>query len=79
MTRIRQGLAKALVALIGLLAAALVQAEAPRGVAITPRNFPNHSAADVDQAFTLARELGEHAAFIYQWSEFDTSVASAMV
>jgi hypothetical protein len=49
------------------------------GVAVTPRNFPAHSSADLDDAFRLARELGRHAVFIYQWHEFDPRVAGLMV
>lgn len=56
-----------------------VQAEAPRGVAITPRNFPNHGAADVDEAFSLAHELGRHAVFIFQWGEIDSAVVRTMM
>jgi hypothetical protein len=54
-------------------------AHADRGIAVTPRNFPHHTAADVDQAFFLAQELGRHAVFIYQWSELDSGVARTMV
>lgn len=66
-------------AMLGLLAALAAQAEPPRGVAITPRNFPEHTAADVDEAFSLARELGTHAVFIYQWGELDLNVARAVI
>jgi hypothetical protein len=71
--------AMALIALLGLLGSLAVQAEALRGVAITPRNFPNHTAADVEQAFLLAQEVGRHAVFIYQWGEIDSAVVNAMV
>jgi len=54
-------------------------ASAEKGVAITPRNFPGHTAADVDQAFSLARELGQHAVFIHQWGELDLAAARAMI
>ena len=47
-------------------------------MAITPRNFPNHTVADVDEAFQLAREIGTHAVFIYQWSELTPAVTNAM-
>jgi hypothetical protein len=54
-------------------------AQAPRGVALTPRNFPNHTMADVDESFRLARELGRHAVFIYQWGELDRDVVKTML
>jgi hypothetical protein len=68
----------ALMGLLCLSGVAAVQAEAPRGVAVTPRNFPHHTAADVDQAFRLAREVGQHAVFIYQWGELNLDVVKAM-
>ena len=49
------------------------------GIAITPRNFPAHSAADVDAAFQLAADLADHAVFIYQWHELDMNVVRSMV
>jgi hypothetical protein len=61
------------------LSGAAAPADAPRGVAVTPRNFPRHTAADVDRAFLLSREVGRHAVFIYQWSEIDPAVVKAMV
>jgi hypothetical protein len=67
----------ALTALFGFLSEAWGQA--PLGVAITPRNFPNHTAPDVDEAFLLAHEVGRHAVFIYQWGGLDMNVAAAMV
>lgn len=45
--------------------------KAALGVAITPRNFPSHSALDVDDAFQTAAEIADHAVFIYQWHELD--------
>jgi hypothetical protein len=68
--------------LLGLLlasAATFAAADAPRGVAVTPRNFPNPTAADVDDAFRLARDVGQHAVFIYQWGSLDVGVAKAML
>jgi hypothetical protein len=58
---------------------ASVQAEVPRGIAVTPRNFPNHTAADVDEAFRLAREAGRQAVFIYQWGELNLDVVKTML
>jgi hypothetical protein len=69
----------ALIACLGLLRSAAVYGEAPLGVAITPRNFSEHTIADVDQAFLLAREVGRHAIFIYQWGGLDLNVARLMV
>lgn len=69
----------ALIGLSALLESAALQAQVPRGIAVTPRNFPNHTAADVEAAFALAREFGQHVVFIYQWGELDSNVARAMV
>lgn len=44
---------------------------AQRGIALTPANFPRHSASDVDNMFKLGRELGSAAVFVYQWSQPD--------
>jgi hypothetical protein len=67
------------VGLACLAAAAYAHGQAPRGVALTPRNFPSHTMADVDGSFRLARELGRHAVFIYQWGELDREVVKTMV
>jgi hypothetical protein len=48
------------------------------GIAITPKNFPAHTITDVDEAFSMAKELGDHAVFIYQWSELNPEVARLM-
>jgi len=68
-----------LLALGCLAVTADVLAQAPRGVALTPRNFPSHTMEDVDHSFRLARELGRHAVFIYQWGELDREVARTML
>jgi hypothetical protein len=68
-----------LLGLSGLLGGPMVQADSPRGVAVTPRNFPNQTAADVDEAFSLAGELGQHAVFIHQWGELDLNAIKAMM
>ena len=78
MTRTSHGLTSALVGLLCLSATAPAEAEVARGVAVTPRNFPNHTTADVEQAFDLAREVGRHAVFIYQWGELNPDVVKAM-
>jgi len=53
-------------------------AEAPRrvalGIAVTPKNFPAHTPGDVDEAFRMAKDLGEYAVFIYQWKELDPAI-----
>jgi len=49
------------------------------GVAVTPRNFPSHTARDVDEAFASAAQLGDHAVFIHQWSELDPATARRLV
>lgn len=78
MKRTNRRLATALIGLLCLSGVAAVQAEVPRGIAVTPRNFPNHTAADVDEAFRLAREVGRHAVFIYQWGELNLDVVKTM-
>jgi hypothetical protein len=72
-------LAAVAIALSGLLGSLPAHAETPRGIAVTPRNFPNHTAAEVDEAFSLAREVGQHAVFIHQWGEMDLGVVKAMM
>jgi len=72
-------LATLLMALPCLVAAPLVHAQAPSGVAVTPRNFPDHTMADVDEAFRLARELGRHAVLIYQWGELNHDTVKVML
>jgi hypothetical protein len=72
-------LAIVLIGLTCLLTAPFAWAQAPLGVAVTPRNFPHHTAADVDQAFALAHRLGPHAVFIFQWGAMDPAVVEAMV
>lgn len=54
-------------------------AESPRGIAATPRNFPLHTAEDVNQAFSSASEVGRHAVLIFQWSEINPSTVSTLV
>lgn len=49
------------------------------GVAVTPRNFPSHSARDVDRAFALATQLGDHAVFIHQWSQLDLATVRSLM
>jgi hypothetical protein len=52
---------------------------AKRGVAVTPRNFPAHTPADVDNAFALARALGDHAVFIFQWHALKVGVVKTLL
>ncbi len=49
------------------------------GVAITPKNFPDHTLRDVKDAFRLAKALGDHTVLIYQWQHLDLKVAELMV
>lgn len=48
------------------------------GVAVTPRNTPGHTLADLDAAFSLARQLGDHAVFIFQWHKLDLRIAGIL-
>lgn len=54
-------------------------AKSPRGIAVTPRNFPDQTQADMDQAFASAKEVGQHAVFIVQWSDLNPTVISDLV
>jgi hypothetical protein len=50
------------------------------GVALTPANFPNHSAKDVEDMFRIGKDAGDVAVFIYQWSQPDLlSTAQSML
>jgi hypothetical protein len=49
------------------------------GVAVTPRNFPDFTNEDVDQAFALAKKVGDYAVFIHQWGRMDIQVPRLMV
>jgi hypothetical protein len=53
--------------------------KATPAVAMTPRNFPNHTIGDVKDAFRLVKKLGDHTVFIYQWSHLDLNVAKLML
>ena len=53
--------------------------KAALGMAITPRNFPSHSALDVDNAFQTAAKISDHAVFIYQWHELDMGIVQLML
>jgi hypothetical protein len=48
------------------------------GMAITPKNFPAHEMADMDEAFLLARHLAEYSVLIHQWGHLDLRVARMM-
>jgi hypothetical protein len=50
-----------------------------KGIAITPKNFPAHTSADLDDAFRLARELGQYAVFIYQWHDLNLDTVGLLV
>ena len=49
------------------------------GVAVTPRNFPDFTEADVDEAFAIASRIGDYAVFINQWGELDLAAARLLV
>ncbi len=49
------------------------------GVAVTPRNFPNHTAEDVESAFRITRQLGRYMVFIAQWSRIRLSTINAVM
>ena len=40
------------------------------GIAVSPKNLPNHSPQDLQDAFIKARKVGKHAIFIFQWGRF---------
>ena len=56
-----------------------LEIKAALGVAITPRNFPSHSALDVDNAFQIAAKISDHAVFIYQWHELNMRIVQLML
>ena len=68
-----------LIGLLTVFTVSVVQAQVPRGIAVTPRNFPNFTSADVDEAFEQAQTLGQQAVFIYQWSQLDLDVVRLML
>lgn len=50
------------------------------GVALTPAHFPHQAPGDIDQMFTLGKQVGQYAVFIYQWSQPDlVNVAKMMI
>jgi hypothetical protein len=49
------------------------------GIAVTPASFPDFTIEDVDHAFTVAKEVGDYAVFIYQWGRLDPRVPRLMV
>ena len=53
--------------------------KATPAVAMTPRNFPDHTIADVKDALRLTKSLGDHTVFIYQWQHLDLKVAKLMI
>ncbi len=52
---------------------------AKRGIAVTPRNFPSHTPGDLENAFALARDLGDHAVFIFQWHALNLDVVQVLL
>jgi hypothetical protein len=79
MKRTNRRVISALTGLLCIIGASVVQAEVPRGVAVTPRNFPHHTEVDLDEAFRLAHEVGRQAVFIYQWGELNFEVVKTML
>ena len=72
--RVMQTVLISVVIIIITLGTAPTNAQGPlfkTGVAVTPRNFPNHSAYDLTNAYHLATDLCPYAVFIFQWSELD--------
>lgn len=53
--------------------------QAALGMAITPQNFPSHSALDLDHAFQTAAEIADYAVFIYQWHALDMRIVQQMI
>lgn len=49
------------------------------GIAITPKNFPAHTAQDLDDAFRIAGDLGKYAVFIFQWHDLRLDIAKLLV
>jgi hypothetical protein len=58
---------------------AAAQSSTAFGVAVTPRSFPDFTIEDVDEAFALAKQIGDYAVLIYQWGKLDVQVARLMV
>jgi hypothetical protein len=49
------------------------------GIAVTPKHFPEHTIADVEEAFELSRTPGNYSVFIYQWQHLDLEIAELML
>ena len=62
-----------------LLASAKQQASTKLGVAVIPRNFPRSSPEDVNDAFSVAANLGSYTTFIVQWHELDLKLVRFML
>jgi hypothetical protein len=63
-------------------AAAVLNAADPfsgTGVALTPRNFPKHTPADVKDMFEKGKPLGRYSVAIYQWSQPDLLTVAEQV
>ena len=45
--------------------------DAEIGVALTPRRFPRHTPADVQQMFEMGKDVATVAVFMYGWSQAD--------
>ena len=64
-------LAMALVCFAALFGAenAAAKLDAQTGVLATPRNFPNHTAADIEDMFRLSAELGSFSVIRVDWND----------
>lgn len=60
-------------------AAASPISRASLGVAVTPRNMPSHTPADLDDAFRLAQQLGDRSVFIFPWHELDLQIVKTLM
>ena len=70
----------ALAALVSCVAAPSAAQDSPAwGVAVTPRNFPEYTLEDVDEAYEIATELGDYSVFIVQWSQLDGAAVRLLV
>ena len=48
------------------------------GIAVTPRAFPHHTPEDIENAFRLAKKLGQANVAIFQWGALDLNSVSFM-
>jgi hypothetical protein len=78
----RRAAAAVALAVIGLIPSAYVaqgRVIGGLGVALTPKGFPKHGPADIQQMFVLGKEVGQYPIFIYPWSQPDMLEVAARV